>query len=201
MWPFGRKKVWSRLAAAWAGDPTGQAEEPASVSALTTIVSPATVVSPFTGMRASFLAIELVERIPLTNDQGTGNEVVSDTYESLGFVVLGDVMTLRDEDGDEITIVAHRARVEPAFHARGGTPLSRAPAEVVPLLRRATGRGVVCYRELTLATGDTIRLKAVVEPTTSIVTSGYRSGTRRTYVARDDLARVVLEEVVEAPPW
>ena len=71
----------------------------------------------------------------------------------------------------------------------------------MPLLRKATGRGVVCYRELTLGTGDSVRLKAVVEPTTSVVASGYRSGTRRTYVARDDLAPVVLEEVFEAPPW
>jgi len=80
-------------------------------------------------------------------------------------------------------------------------PIASVPAELVPFLRRASGRGVVCYRELTLGTGDSIRLKAVVEPSTSVVASGYRSGTRRTYVARDDLAPVVLEELFEAPPW
>jgi len=200
MWPFGRNKVGSRLGAASAGAGDGPTA-PAPVSTLTTLVSPPGVVSPFTGMRACIVVIELCERIPLTNDSGAGSEVVTDRYDSLGFVVLGDVATLRDEDGDEITIVVHRARIEPALHARGGTPISRAPAEVVPLLRKATGRGVVCYRELTLGTGDSIRLKAVVEPSTSVVASGYRSGTRRTYVARDDLAPVVLEELFEAPPW
>ena len=71
----------------------------------------------------------------------------------------------------------------------------------MPLLRRASGRGVVCYRELTLGTGEDVLLKAMVEPSRSVVASGYRSATRTTYVARDDLAPVVLEEVFEAPPW
>ena len=71
----------------------------------------------------------------------------------------------------------------------------------MPLLRRATGRGVVCYRELSLGTGDAVRLKAVVEPTSSVASDGHRSGTRTTYVARDDLAPVVLEEVFGVPPW
>ena len=195
MWPFGRKKVWNRLAAA------GEPRTPVHVSVLTTIVSPSSVVSPFTGMRAGLLLVELVERIPLSNDQGAGGEDVSDRYDLLGTVVLGDVATLRDEDGDEITIVARRARIEPALPRRGGTPIMRMPAEVVPLLQRATGRGVICYRELTLSTGDKLRLRAVVEPTQSIVADGYRSGTRVTYVARDDLEPVVLEEVFEAPAW
>lgn len=137
----------------------------------------------------------------MSNDQGAGGEDVSDRYDLLGTIVLGDVATLRDEDGDEITIVARRARIEPALPRRGGTPITRMPAEIVPLLQRATGRGVICYRELTLSTGDKLRLRAVVEPTQSIVADGYRSGTRVTYVARDDLEPVVLEEVFEAPAW
>ncbi len=54
---------------------------------------------------------------------------------------------------------------------------------------------MVSYRELALGTGEAIRLRAVVEPTTIVVTDGYRSGTRSTYLARDDRASVVLEEV------
>jgi hypothetical protein len=152
-------------------------------------------------MRAGLLLIELVERAPLSNEQGAGGEDVSDRYDLLGTVVLGDVATLRDEDGDEITIVARRARIEPALPRRGGTPVARVPAEVVPLLQRATGRGVICYRELALSTGDKLRLRAVVEPTQSVVADGYSEGTRVTYVARDDLEPVVLEEVFEAPAW
>lgn len=194
MWPFGSKKVWDRLAAA-------SAREPVQVSVLTTIVSPSAVVSPFTGMRAGILLVELVERIPVENDQGAGGEVVSDTYALLGTVILGDVTTLRDEDGDEISIVARRAHIEPALPRRGGTPITRMPPEIAPLLQRTSGRGVLCYRELTLSTGDKLRLKAVVEPTQSVVAEGYRSGTRVTYVARDDLGPVVLEEVFETPAW
>ncbi len=204
MWPFGRdKKVWDRLAAASArgGGQVGEPLQAVHVAVLTTIVSPSTVVSPFTGMRAGFLLVELLERIPVANDQGADGEVVSDRYDLLGTVVLGDVVTLRDQDGDEITIVARRAQFKAALPRRGGTPITRMPPEIAPLLSRTTGRGVLCYRELTMSTGDTLRLRAVVEPTQSIVADGYRSGTRLTYLARDDLAPVVLEEVFETPAW
>lgn len=201
MEPFPEKKVWSRLASASAVRPGGERAEPVAVSTLTSIVSPATVASPFTGIRACILVIELVERMALAGGHRGADDLADHVYASLGFIVLGDIATLRDQDGDEITIVVPRVRVEPAVRARGGTPLVRAPAEVVPLLRRATGRGVVCYRELTLGTGDAVRLKAVVEPTSRVASDGYRSSTRGTYVARDDLAPVVLEEVLEAPPW
>jgi hypothetical protein len=201
-WPFGRKALPGRLAAASAAPPAGQAGAPVSVSVVTTIVSPSSVTSPLTGLRAAIIHLEIVERVPLVRDQGMGSEdETSDVYNSLGVVILGDVATLRDEDGDEITIVAHRARIQPALMRRGGTPLGRVPPEVVPLLANASGRGVICYRELPLAMGDAVRLKAMVEPTQSVVATGYRSGTRVTYVARDDLAPVVLEEIFEAPAW
>jgi hypothetical protein len=197
MWPFGGKKVWDRLA----GGQGSAAQEPLHVSVLTTIVSPSSVVSPFTGMRAGLILIELLEHVPLSNSPTQESVNDSDRYDLLATVVLGDVATLRDEDGDEITVVARRARIDPALPRRGGTPITRMPAEVVPLLQRATGQGVLCYRELTLSTGDKLRLRAVVEPTQSVVADGYRSGTRVTYVARDDLAPVVLEEVFETPAW
>jgi hypothetical protein len=204
MWPFGRdKKAGNRLAAASApgGGKAGEPPQAVHVSVLTTIVSPSTVVSPFTGMRAGFLLVELLERIPVANDEDAAGDVAKDRYDLLGTVILGDVVTLRDQDGDEITIVARRAQFKAALPRRGGTPITRMPPEIAPLLSRTTGRGVLCYRELTMSTGDTLRLRAVVEPTQSIVADGYRSGTRLTYLARDDLAPVVLEEVFETPAW
>lgn len=191
MWPFADDKVCDRLAGA-------SAAAPAVVSVLTTIVSPPSVVSPFTGMRAGLLLIELLERMAASHRD---SEDVSDRYDLIGTTVLGDVVTLRDRDGDEITIVARRARISPALPRTGGTPIIEMPPELVPLLARASGQGMLCYRELTLSTGDELRLRAVVEPTLSVVADGYRSGTRRTYVARDDLAPVVLEEVFSAPAW
>lgn len=196
MWPFGSKKVASRLAAASQAESGG----PVRVSTMATIVSGSAVTSPFTGMPAVIVVIEVVERVPL-HDDSAGNQPVTDIFVPLGFVVLGDLVTLRDGEGDEITIVSWRARIRPATPLTGGTPLTNAPPEVVPLLKKASGRGVICHREHTLSVGDTVRLDAVVEPTMSVASSGYRSGTRKTYVAREDLAPVVLEEVFETPAW
>lgn len=162
---------------------------------LTTIVSPNAVESPLDGTRAAILYVELLELLEL--ERGPTDEA----YGSLGVVVLGDVVTLRDDDHDEIAIVARRARINPATpHARPA-PLDEAPPELVPLLAKAKGRGLLCYRQVSLATNDRVLLTASVEPATSVVAAGYRSGTQRTYVARDDLEPVILDEVVAAPAW
>jgi 2-phospho-L-lactate guanylyltransferase (CobY/MobA/RfbA family) len=194
MGPFQDKKVWDRLAG-------GGSTQPFQVSVLTTLVAASSAASPFTGMRAGIVHVELVERTPDSDDPHEKNPSVTDHYDSLGAVVLGDVATLRDEDGAEITLMVRRARIQPAPSRGGGTPITRMPPEVVPLLQRAKGRGVVCYRELTLSTGDKLRLRAVIEPTRSVVADGYRSGTRISYVVRDDLGPVVLEEVFDVPAW
>jgi hypothetical protein len=194
MWPFEDEKTWSRLAG-------GGSADPFHVSVITRLVSPSSVVSPFTGMRAGILHVELLERMPDSNDPHARNAAVTPRYDSLGALVLGDVVTLRDEAGDAIDILVRRASIQPASSRGGGTPVGRMPAELVPLLRRATGRGVLCYRELTLSAGDTLRLRAVVEPSRRIVAEGSRSGVRVTYVARDDLAPVVLEEVSDVSAW
>jgi hypothetical protein len=200
VWPFGRKKVGAGLAAASREPPGEEPAYPARVSVLTTIVSPSLLVSPFTGMRTAILFVELLERLPISNAHRAG-DLAGDQYVLFGRVVLGDMATLRDEDGDEITIVARRAQVQPAIARGDAAPLVHVPPEIAPLLDRASGRGVLCYRELPLGTGDRVRLEAVVEPTHSVVTAGYRSGTRVTYVARDDLAPVVLAELFEPPAW
>jgi hypothetical protein len=194
MVPFEDKKTWNRLAG-------GGAAEPFQVSVITRLVSPSSVVSPFTGMRAGILQVELVERVPDSNDPHARNGSVGDRYDSLGALVLGDVATLRDEAGDEIKIMVRRATIQPVSSRDGGTPIVRIPAEIVPLLGRATGRGVLCYRELALSDGDKVRLRAVIEPTRRVVADGDRSGTRVTYLARDDLAPVVLEELFDGPSW
>lgn len=207
MWPFtrraSRQDCRGRLAAACAEPAPGETRQPVSVSVLTTIVSPSTVESPLTGRRAAIVYIEILERVSSSSgphvEGGSVVETRDDTYDSLGVVVLGDMVTLRDDDGDEIAIVARRARIQPALPQLGGTALDEVPAEIAPLLAKARGRGVLCFRELALAIDDRLLLTAFVEPTTSVVASGYRSGTRKTYVARDDLAPVVLDEVFVSP--
>ncbi len=195
MWPFGRKKVADRLGAVAVG-------EPMAVDVLTSVVSPNAVVSPVSGMRSALLQVELVERLPEEQRQNGafsgGEGAVFDRFVSLGVALF---LVLRDRDGDEISVVAGRARLDAAASRNGGTPLATVPAELVGFLRRATGRGVICYRELPLLEGDKVRLRAVVEPSQTVVTSGYRSGSKVRYLVRDDLAVVILEETVEAPAW
>jgi hypothetical protein len=171
MWRFGGKKIAARLGAIAAG-------EPAAVDVVASVVSPNVVTSPVTGTLAALLQVELLERDTLA-------------LESLGLALFGEILVLRDADGDELSVVARRARLELATPHTGGTPIDRIPAELVPFLRRSRGHGIVCYREFALREGDKIRVKAVVEA----------SGATRRYVARDDLSAVVLEELFEPPGW
>jgi hypothetical protein len=174
MGPFGIR-VASRLK---------EAVEPTKVSVLTTLVSGGSVASPITGIRAAIVVVDVLEH------------VLSHGYEVLGTVVLGDLVTLRDDHGDEITVVVGKTRIVRVASGLEGVPLEKPPAELVPLLSKATGRGVICYRELTLGEGAKVRLKAVVEPRQV----GY-SGTKSAFGVRDDLAPVVLEEVFDAPAF
>lgn len=198
MWPFGRRDVASRLAAAGAAPLPGAPARAVSVSVLTTIVSPNAVESPLTGARAAVIRLELFERFATGGGPHGEAGAFLDVYEPLGVTVLGDLLALRDEDGDEISIVARRARIQPARALHALPALGHVPPELVPLLAKATGRGVLCYREAPLVTSDSVLLTAHVEPASTVVAVGYRSGTRRAYVARDDLAPILLDEVLSA---
>ncbi|HSO36764.1 MAG TPA: hypothetical protein VLT33_29765 [Labilithrix sp.] len=192
MWPFGQKREASRLAAI----PVGETR---AVAVLTTVVSENVVTSPVSGLASALLQVDLLERVS-PGHAGRQDGTLDDDFNHLGRATFGQVLILRDGDGDEISVVGGRARFEPSTQT-GGNPITKVPPELVPFLRRATGRGVLCCREATLRTGDRVLLKAVVQPTLRVVTAGYRSGTNLSYVTRDDLAPVVLVEVVDAPAW
>ncbi len=205
MWPFAEKELPDRLAAASEPGASGDSRG-TEVSVLMTIVSPSAAVSPFTGMRAAIIYLELLSRVPNEpKDHLSGIQLDPTAYDQfvlLGSMVIGDLVTLRDPDGDEITIVTRRARIVPALPRRTGRPIERVPAEVVPLLAKSRGGEVVCYNELMLSEGDQLKLTAWVEPSRSVVNAGYRSATRVTYVARDDRDELVLlEEIFEAPDF
>jgi hypothetical protein len=195
MWRSGRRKVERRLAAASASAAPGEPARPVEVSVLATVVSPGAVVSPLTGVRAAVVRLELLERLPAAR----GAPADLERYESLGVLVLGDLVTLRDDDGDEISLVARRATIQPAAPPQGAPELGKVPAEMVPMLARARGQGVLCYRELALLTNDRVLMTAVIEASSSSSVAAYRAGPRKNYVARDDLAAVVLDEVVSSP--
>lgn len=165
---------------------------------VTTIVSASAVASPITAARAAIVHIEVLERLGGASDASAESTPELDAYAALGVVVLGDLLRLRDPDGDEITIVARRARIRPASPQPPAMPLEHLPAEMVPILGKASGRGVLCYREITLGTGDAVLLTAVVE-SSGVVPTADGAGTRKAFVARDDLAAVVLEPVLASP--
>jgi hypothetical protein len=180
VWPFTKTGAVGRLGAVLPG-------EPGAVELVATVVSPDATTSPLTGARCVFAYVELLEHL------GTDPQRIGSVEEevALGAMVYGgDPFVLRDEHGDEVSLVARRVRVELASALHTRTPLEQVPAELIPFLRRASGRGAVCYRERALREGDKVRLEAVVE--------GHRSGTRVSYVVRDDLRPTYLKELFVA---
>lgn len=205
MWPFEGKKIADRLAGASRSEAGGATE----VSVVTTITSPNLAVSPFTGIRAALIYLEVLERVTNVNEGASASTLLygadggdRDAYHLIGSIVIGDLVTLRDADGDELTVVARRSRIVPALPRTTGTPIEEAPAEIVPLMTRGSGRGSLCYHELLLSEGDKLKVTAWIEPSSTVVSAGYRSGSRVTYVARDDRDELVLlEEIFEAPAF
>jgi hypothetical protein len=192
MWPFGHEDVAQRLAQI----PPGKA---GAVAVRVTVISENVVTSPLTRLASAFLQIDLLERIAAER-AGIQDGSLNDEYFVLGSAKHGQVLRLRDPDGDEVSVVAGRVRFEPST-TQGGQPVTDVPPGLAPYLRNATGRGILCMREHALREGDTVLLRAVVEPSLRVVPEGYRSGTSVHYLTRDDLAPVVLVEVVDVPEW
>lgn len=195
MWPFGKKKANRLASSAPSGAPT-------EVRVEVTVASPNDVTSELTGLRAALFLVTLVERRPIYRESGAGSaDEVADAYVELGSVMWGDTLLLRDDDGTEVTVVARRAFVGFATPHHGGTPLARVPPELAPMMSRASGRGVLCFRENPIRQGDRYRLTAAVEAVPAVVSSGYRSGAGLRFIARDDVSPVKLEEIFEVPDF
>ena len=148
----------------------GGVRGPEPVEARVRVASPDVVTSPMTSRRAALHVVEVFER------EGP-------IERSVGSVVVGDTLTLRSDDDVAVTLVARRTRFvfglsSPSFGA--ATPLGRFPPELIPVMRKATGRGELSYREHPLVHGSAVLLRAVIE------TAG------PTLVVRDDLAPVIV---------
>jgi hypothetical protein len=149
---------------------------PRPLDAVATVVTGDDVTSPFTGARAAFFHVALLEL------GGAGAE------HALGEMVLGDVVVLRvAEAGVDVALVVRRATVRLVSVRTGATPLdalARLPPEAVPLLARSRGQGTPCFREHAVRQGARVRLRATVEG----------SGSRA--FVRDDLAPVFVDELL-----
>jgi hypothetical protein len=172
---------------------------PVAVELLVRVVSPNALTSPLTGTQAAALRCELVE---IVEREGAASALDGAPFEvaevALGGLVLsGELLVVADVDGDELSLIARRARFELARPPGSAVPLGEVPPELAPLLRNATGCGTMAYRELALRTGDKLRLRAIVEASRTLATEGDRHETRLRYIARDDLGAVVIEDA----PW
>ena len=190
MWPFVRRDSLARL------------DGPTPIDVVTRIVSPNDVPSPTSGLKAAFVHIEVVERVP---------EVVEgvlpwlrdarDDFVSLGGVIFGDLLTLEissEESVFAVEVVARRAQFSVAAIRFGATPMQHTVPELVPIVSRASRGGVICYREHLGLHGERLRLRATVEPVKSVVGSCYRSAAIERLVVRDDLGPVLLDEMLES---
>lgn len=177
MWPFGRKGVASRLTSL---------DEATEVEIVARMLSPNAVASPITGAMAAIVHVEVFERIA-RNSRGTYKD------DSLGELIVGGLVSLRDEDGVELSLVARRATFRFGEHRAEGRPLAAVPPLLAPHLRTPMGAGRLIYREHLVREGDDLRLQAIVEPSQHAVALGYRSTPRTTFITRDDLAPVFLQ--------
>lgn len=151
---------------------------PVLVDVLVRVASGDDHTSPLSGARGALVHVAVVERRALARADGEAVLV----YDDVGEITIGDVLVL-EADGVSVTVLARHARLSLAPGA-GGAPLERLPPEIAPLVARASGRGVLCWRERVIAHGDSLRLRAVVEA----------AGAPGRLVARDDLAPVILQE-------
>ena len=185
MWPFGRRGVETRL--------TG-IETDTEVELVGTMRSPNAVTSPFTGQRGAIIHLEILERVVLDRQERRALSAGPERDDSLGEIILGELVYLGSEDGPELSFIARRARFRFRVTPRRETsPLATIPEHLLPHLRSRTGAGALFFREHVVQEGDRLRLQAIVEPAEHAPFGSYRSAPRVAFAARDDLAPVFLE--------
>ncbi len=179
----------------------GGVSGPRQLDVVATVESPDVIVSPFTGERAAFFHVEMVEVV-------TGG-----AEHSLGEVMIGDVVLLHvAELGTDVAVVVRRAVMRLVGPRGAGVPLDslpRPPPEAIPLLGRARGRGAPCFREHAVRRGAALRLRAIVDAGGAGGAGGAAGAAAAPeaysgssvvrplrLVVRDDLAPVTLDEVL-----
>jgi hypothetical protein len=195
VWPGAKKKPRTRL------DPQTPLDGPTEVNLLVTVISPNALTSPISSMKAALFQLEMVERLASGEHHPfASSREVGDEYAFLGSAVLGDILVLQTDDGAQITVAARRARLAFATGYDTAAPLTNPPPELMPHLRNASGRGVVCFREQTIRDGDRFRLEATVESVATVSAEGYRSTAGVRFVVRADDA-ALLAEIIDTPAW
>lgn len=197
MWPFRRKRR-ARLSE---GDAERAAREAIEVDLVAVVSSPNTLLTPVTKTAAAFAQLQILERLVMDEPpQGLHRRpprALEDTFTLLGTTSYGEAIALRTDDGAVIALACPEAYF--GFGATSGqaTPLTERVAEAECWTHRATGKGVVCFRENIIRTGDRVRLVAAVVTEPAVASEGYRSAPSTRFRATH--ARV--EEVLDVPAW
>jgi hypothetical protein len=176
---------------------------PANVDIETTVTSVDHVESPITGARGALVQIEIFESHRLSTSQHreiviatSGNFVDAPEERTLGVATLGGSLLLcaRDEPAAKITVRARACAITSAG-SRARRPLRRVPPELAELFGQPDGGGELWFREVSLAHGDRVRLRAVVVPSPRVVPTEYRSAATTGFETRDDLGAVLLDRL------
>jgi len=183
MWPFGRRGVVTRLA---------EVDDHSEVEIVGTVCSPNAARSPITGERGAIIHVEVIERVQRDAAERRALSAGPQRDDSLGELIFGELVSLRDGDGTELSFIARRARFRFGTPRIAAQPLHEVPASLLPELRTRSGDGLLLYREHVVREGDQLRLQAIVEPAQHTAAHGYRTVPRVTFVTRDDLAPVFL---------
>jgi hypothetical protein len=167
---------------------------PTRVDVITKLVSPDDVTSPVSGLRAAFVHLEALERVRAHEGSGIQEELFS-----LGTIIIGDLVTLVLEGrATEVELQVRRAQLRFLSDHTHVLPIAETIPELVPLLGAAKHGGILCHRERLVLSGDRLRLRAVVERIARVV-APERSDAGLRLVVREDLAPILLDEVLEGP--
>ncbi len=200
MWPFARRAK-SVAVTTLAGIDAGA--RPTRVDVETTVASVDHVESPITGVRGALVQIEILETHRLSTSHHreiviatSGNFVDAPEERVLGVATLGGslLLTALHEQAMHVTVRARACTItSPGSRAR--RPLRRVPPELAELFAQPDGGGELWFREVTLAHGDRVRLRAVVVPSPRVVPTQYRSAAAAGFETRDDLGAVLLDRL------
>jgi len=170
---------------------------PTAVSFEGTVVTPDTVTSPLTGLRAAALRVTLLARRMAPGQSAMTRDAVKvdlgggggpDVFTRIGDVWYGASFVLADAEGRQVVVATAGLGLRAATVDRSATPIGTAPPpELAPLLAAAP-EGLVCYRESLVHCGDRMRLRATVFPTAP-----------GRWETRADVGPVVLQSLASAP--
>lgn len=114
--------------------------------------------SPFTGLRCATAKWWLLKERTIHSNRGGGHNL---EYTTLASGWLGESIVLASADGPNVRVALARAVLANDVDPEDATPLQKMPD--LPGLQVSSFDGPLCFREITLCTGDRVELRAVLE--------------------------------------